>query len=90
MANNSQQIQEDESQSENQQSTLAQKILIVDDEPYNLLGLKIMLQQTIKGSFKNLDLKAEGDANPDGEVFTRDTADIHKATNGQEAVDAIT
>ena len=38
-----------------------QKILIVDDEPYNLLGLKIMLQQTIKGCFDGLMLKAEGD-----------------------------
>lgn len=61
----------------------------MDDEPYNLLGLKIMLQQTIKGQFSNLDLKAEGDTGPDGQILTADTADIHKATNGQEAVDAV-
>jgi hypothetical protein len=63
-------------------NSLKKKILIVDDEPYNLLGLKIMLQQTIKSQFQNLDLQAEGDTGPDGYIYTRDTSDIHKATNG--------
>ena len=69
--------------------TKFKKILIVDDEPYNLLGLKIMLQQAIKGSFKAMDLKAEGDVDSEGQTLTRETSDIHKATNGQEAVDAV-
>lgn len=68
---------------------LNKKILIVDDEPYNLLGLKIMLQQSIKGCFGNLWLKAEGDQDQDGNIIDLADSEIHKATNGLEAVQKV-
>ena len=49
-------------------------ILIVDDEPYNLMGLQIL----IKLSFSNLGFK---------EHYIEDL--IHEATNGQDAVDKV-
>ena len=65
------------------------KILIVDDEPYNLMGLKIMLQQSIKGCFGSLWLKAEGDQDQDGKTYDLADCEIHKATNGLEAFQKV-
>ena len=53
------------------------------------MGLKIMLQQSIKGCFGSLWLKAEGDQDQDGKTYDLSDCEIHKATNGLEAVEKV-
>ena len=63
---------------------LNKRFLIVDDEPYNLMGLKIILAQAEKMLLKEL----HGDEIM--EKFSGDITDlIDQATNGQKAVEAV-
>jgi len=67
------------------------RILIVDDEPYNLMGLSIMIQQTAIKCFPKFPLfRAVGDRVPDS-MFkcTLSNSLIHKAHNGLDAYNSV-
>ena len=61
------------------------RILIVDDEPYNLMGLKIILAQTEKNLLKEKYGDEIMQYHAPEELFDL----VDQASNGKEAVDAV-